>query len=325
MSSSTSRNPEVLSSAAPQLRAVHPMRLRLRRLCQRLAWHWATRSAARFGLGFAPSWSPPRFGGGLHFVHDNRRCHPVRLTPWRYPGFHRWVRTAAVSAVGTPSSTPAAGWSSAVTAITSVTVTGVSCAGWRVTLPLGNLTPRYGFNRAGDPMPGPIKPPDKRINRVTKNVGVVRSAATKRPPMPRGLCPAAKDAWATYFADVVSGVLRPCDGVIVLRWIANVDRYLRLISEADRAPLAEGSTGQDIPHPLYGVAFKLEASIRADEQQLGVGPANRLKLGAQFSEAARTLAEINPEAHDGTDDDPRAAIIALAGRHTGTSVEPGAD
>ena len=66
-------------------------------------------------------------------------------------------------------------------------------------------------------MPNPIKPAGKRINRVTKSVGVVRSAGAA-PRMPSGLCPQAKTAWAAYWSDTVSGVMRPSDASLVLVW-----------------------------------------------------------------------------------------------------------
>jgi P27 family predicted phage terminase small subunit len=171
-------------------------------------------------------------------------------------------------------------------------------------------------------MPNPIKPPNKRINRITKNIGVI-SAAGKAPRMPSRLCSAAQDAWRDYWADEVSGVLRRSDTTLVIRWVRNVDRYLRLISEADQEPvMVEGSTGQTRVNPIYSLVLKIEASIRADEAQLGVGPANRLKLGAQFSEAAKTLGQLNAETEANHDDDPRAQLVRLADRRPGADIAP---
>jgi hypothetical protein len=158
-------------------------------------------------------------------------------------------------------------------------------------------------------MPGPIKPAGKRINRITKNIGVV-SAAGKAPRMPSGLCRQAQTARASYWSDTVSGVMRPSDATVALRWVSNLDRYYRLIAEADREPMVVGSTGRPRPNPLYDLVFKIEASIKANEAQLGVGPLSRLKLGAQLSETARTLAEINTEATNAAD--PRATLTVVA-------------
>jgi hypothetical protein len=128
--------------------------------------------------------------------------------------------------------------------------------------------------------------------------------------MPRGLCKPAQAAWDAYWGDVVSGVTRDSDASLVIRWAKNVDRYHRLIAEADRAPMICGSTGQQVANPIYGLALKVEASIKQDEQQLGIGPLNRLKLGTVFSETARSLAELNAEAAEGDScEDPRLTLI----------------
>jgi P27 family predicted phage terminase small subunit len=135
------------------------------------------------------------------------------------------------------------------------------------------------------------------------------------PKMPSGLCAAAQAAWRDYWGDTVSGVLRPSDTAIVLRWVRNTDRCLRLLAEADREPVVVGSTGQPKPNPLYALALAFEKSIREDEAQLGIGPLSRLKLGAQLSEAAKTLSELNAEAtHANQDDDPRVALSVVADR-----------
>jgi hypothetical protein len=212
--------------------------------------------------------------------------------------------------------------------VTTVTTTGVSTAGRSVMLPSGNLTPRYGMSRIGEgSVSGPApKQPGKRIRRATKQLGVV-SAAGKPPRMPRGLCEQAQTAWTSYWGDAVSGIMRPPDSSVALRWIANVDRYCRLIAEADREPVVAGSTGQEKANPLYALALSFEKSIREDEQQLGIGALSRLKLGAQLAENARSLAELNAEVaadHD-EQDDPRAAIIALADRRSGTDIAPPTD
>ena len=120
--------------------------------------------------------------------------------------------------------------------------------------------------------------------------------------------------------------MRPADAVIAVRWAKNSDRYLRLIAEADREPVVIGSTGQPRYSSIYDLALKLEASVRDDEKQLGIGPLNRLRLGAQLTENAKSLAELNAEAdHAEQDDDPRAAIIALARRRTSATELPTPD
>ena len=166
-----------------------------------------------------------------------------------------------------------------------------------------------------------VKPPGKRVNRVTKNIGVVRAAGIA-PPMPRGLCQQALQAWGDFWADVVSGAMRPSDTTIALRWVKNLDRYHRLIAEADRQPIVTGSTGQPRPNPLYDLCFKLEASIGTAERRMGIGPLDRLRLGLVLSETANSLADLNREITDTDNDDPRANLVRLADRLPGADLAP---
>lgn len=160
-------------------------------------------------------------------------------------------------------------------------------------------------------MPGPPpKVASRRIRKTTKTVGVI-AAAGMAPPIPRGLCEQAQNAWTAYWTNTVSGVMRPEDTTVAQRWIANLNRYLTLIAVADREPLVVGSTGQPRANPAYDLALKLEASIRADEAQLGIGPLNRLKLGVALSETAKTLNDLNNEATNVTTD-PRATLTVVA-------------
>lgn len=103
--------------------------------------------------------------------------------------------------------------------------------------------------------------------------------------------------------------MRPSDDTLVGRWVKNLDRYYRLLAEADAEPVVAGSTGQPRPNPIYDLAYKIEASIKDDEKQLGIGPLNRLRLGVALTEGAKSLTELNAEADEhAEDDDPRLAL-----------------
>lgn len=158
-------------------------------------------------------------------------------------------------------------------------------------------------------MPGPApKPADDRQSRNRKDHGLVLVPGT-RPDPPAKLCPAAVSAWAAYWSDVIAGVLRPSDASMVDRWVRNVDRYHRIVGLADREPVVAGSTGQPKANGLYELAFKIEGSIRADEQQLGIGPLNRLRLGVKIAEGAKSLAELTADSEVDDGDDPRLHLV----------------
>jgi P27 family predicted phage terminase small subunit len=149
-------------------------------------------------------------------------------------------------------------------------------------------------------MPGPPpKVPDRRINRVTKRLGL--SNRVEPPTMPRGLCKQAQTAWENYFNDDVSRAVRTADFTVVLRWSKNLDRYLRLIAEADRDPIVTGSQGQPKTNPIYRLCDSLDAQIRLDEAQLGIGPLSRLRLGLVLTEQARTLTDLLDDDDDTAD------------------------
>lgn len=159
-------------------------------------------------------------------------------------------------------------------------------------------------------MPGPApKPIDQRQRRGRNDLGAVAKVANCPPPPPR-ICADAKVAWAAYWSDVVAGVVRASDTSLVQRWAANMDRYHRIIRMADANPVVEGSTGQQKANGLYDLALKIEASIKADEQQMGIGPLNRLRLGVKLTEGAKSLSDLTAEVDGDDGDDPRLTLIS---------------
>lgn len=173
-------------------------------------------------------------------------------------------------------------------------------------------------------MPGP--PPKPRTRRQSRkprhiaDVGVV-SGCGAAPPMPRGMCAAAQGAWDSFWNDAISTMSRGPDAAVALRWVKQVDRYHRLMAVADREPIVKGSTGQPRPNPVYDLALKIEASIREDEKQLGIGVLSRLRLGAVYGDGAKTLADLDIDAEgDAEDYDPRVELIALTGGRSEAAV-----
>ena len=159
-------------------------------------------------------------------------------------------------------------------------------------------------------MPGPLpKPAEERQRRNARDLGAVSAPTGDIPDPPAELGADALAAWCSYWGDVVAGVVRPADASVATRWARNVDRYHRILSLADAEPVVTGSTGQPKPNGLYDLAFKIESSVRADEQQLGIGPLSRLRLGVKIAETAQSLADLTAEIEGGADDDdPRAFL-----------------
>ena len=161
-------------------------------------------------------------------------------------------------------------------------------------------------------MPPVRKPAAKRQNRVTKDVGTVVRLHGEVPKPPCRLRKAARLAWVAYWESDVAGASDGADRALVDRWIKNVNRYDALMTTADRNPVVPGSMGQPVANPLYSQGLALEKAIKADEQQIGIGPLNRVKLGLVIGQAHASLEQLNAEIEEGdADDDIRAALTTV--------------
>src|SRR6266540_996203 len=91
------------------------------------------------------------------------------------------------------------------------------------------------------------------------------------------------------------------DRALLLRWVTELDRYLRTVAEADLDPLSTGSTGQVVENPLYKVAYRALDAVERCERQMGAGGLNRSKLGIAVLAERRSLADMNAR-YGGRDD-----------------------
>jgi P27 family predicted phage terminase small subunit len=110
---------------------------------------------------------------------------------------------------------------------------------------------------------------------------------------PAGLSADVLVLWDAYWDDAASGVQTPADRGVLLRWITEYDRYLRLIAEADKQPLVFGSQGQSVANPLYKLADRALAAAERCEKQMGVGALNRSNLGIAVISEQKSLAQMN--------------------------------
>jgi hypothetical protein len=117
-----------------------------------------------------------------------------------------------------------------------------------------------------------------------------------------GLCSEALEAWESYWDDGVAAVQTPVDRAVLVRWVREMDRYLRLSAEADLQPSVRGSQGQPVENPLYGTAYKALAAVQACERQMGMGALNRSALGIAVITERRSLADMNSRYGGGGDD-----------------------
>jgi P27 family predicted phage terminase small subunit len=127
---------------------------------------------------------------------------------------------------------------------------------------------------------------------------------------PEGLCPEALEAWDAYWSDGVASVQTPVDRAVLLRWVREMDRYLRLSAEADQQPSVRGSQGQPVENPLYATAYKALAAVQACEKQMGMGALNRSALGIAVITERRSLADMNSRYGGGDGRDRPAQVVA---------------
>ena len=164
-------------------------------------------------------------------------------------------------------------------------------------------------------MPRVKKPAGTSVDKRNGRWAELARVSGERFDPPKGLCDQALTQWGRYWDDAVSQVQTAADRDLLCRWISNVNRYWRLIGAADEEPMTRNSQGQ-VANPLYAVALKVEASVKANEAQLGIGPKNRAALGIAVISERKSLAEMNAAYSGGADvgtdqgeEDPRLTIV----------------
>jgi len=155
---------------------------------------------------------------------------------------------------------------------------------------------------------------DKRNGRRA-DLTVAAGGDLAKPDMPGDLCAEAVRQWDAYWESSGALVQTAGDRGVVIRWIDAVNRYLRVIGEADLEPLVTGSQDQLVENPLYKIAEKALGTIERAEKQLGIGALNRAGLGIAVITEARSLADMNSKyggdgvSSDEAEEDPRLTII----------------
>jgi P27 family predicted phage terminase small subunit len=112
------------------------------------------------------------------------------------------------------------------------------------------------------------------------------------PEPPSGLLRATRDDWAAFWSSPLRALVTPADMPALERLFQLRDEQARLWRGYRRKRLVEGSQGQPVASPFFGMALKLEGEIARLEGQFGLSPAARLRLGVTFGQAARTLEDL---------------------------------
>lgn len=157
----------------------------------------------------------------------------------------------------------------------------------------------------------PIPKPRETRQRWAKRpeVGIVKVDPADKPVIPlapKGLTTASKKRWRTFWLSPLASVVEiSTDLHRVERWIQAVDEYEKVGKVFRSSRLVKGSTGQPVLNPLASYLASLEATISRAEQELGMTPLARLKLGIAVGQAKLTAEALNKSLSEAGQDRPQ--------------------
>ena len=161
----------------------------------------------------------------------------------------------------------------------------------------------------------PQKHPSLLVGHRRHRIPVPAERGTEQPPPPppKGLLPLTRSQWRKLWRSPVARTWdRDADLLALMRYIGNVDRWLRYEKLVNEVPIVRGSVGQVRPNPLAKRMDALEEQIRAAEDRFGLNAAGRLRLGIEVLETRRGLADLRAELMASDDDYPEECFVVGA-------------
>lgn len=160
--------------------------------------------------------------------------------------------------------------------------------------------------------PVPKRAEDRHRAPKRPELGIVaaKPASFVIPSPPTGLLKPSRDRWEAYWRSAVSSAVDLlADRGLVERWIRSVDEWERAYRDFRKSRITTGSTGQLVLSPLAKLIGQLEGEISRCEQQLGLTPVARLKLGLTANQERLTAAALNRSLSQQDDSDPHRDAI----------------
>lgn len=145
----------------------------------------------------------------------------------------------------------------------------------------------------------PVPKPKETRQRWAKRpeIGLVKVDPAEKPVVPKapaGLLKKTRERWEAYWLSPVSKAVDPgADGGRLERWIRAVDEWHRTGETFRAARVVKGSMGQPVLNPLATYLANLETTIARAEQELGLTPMARAKLGIVIGQEALTADALN--------------------------------
>ena len=144
---------------------------------------------------------------------------------------------------------------------------------------------------------GPLpKEEGKRQNRRARsNLRLIDKYEADKPPPPAppdGLSPQRVDDWNRYFNSQLAGLVQETDLSAVRRLWNYYQQHDELTEIFAKSRLVAGSTGQPRMNPAADALLKMETAILRLENELGLTPSARLRLGITFADATNSLEKL---------------------------------
>jgi P27 family predicted phage terminase small subunit len=161
----------------------------------------------------------------------------------------------------------------------------------------------------------PVPKPRETRQRWAKRpeIGLVRVDPADKPVIPKppaGLLKKTRDRWEAYWLSPVSkAVDLGADGGRLERWIRAVDEWHRAGEAFRSARVVKGSMSQPVLNPLAAYLATIETTLARAEQELGLTPMARAKLGIVIGQEALTADAINRSLSRHDDSDPHRDAI----------------
>ena len=164
---------------------------------------------------------------------------------------------------------------------------------------------------------GPLPKPAERQQghrQPRAKLELLRVPEPEAPDPPAGLSGQWLRAWAAYWRSDVARVASEVDLPLIRRLFEMYAQHEEAMDVVKKAIIVKGSTGQIRTNPLAEYAFKLAGQILRLEEELGLTPLSRQRLGIAVAERYRSLDELNRalDGHVGTTyegPDPRLASV----------------
>lgn len=150
-------------------------------------------------------------------------------------------------------------------------------------------------------MATPLKRPENKTGHSKgkaerPKLGIVpaRPVNAPVPKPPAGLLARSRRVWRSYWqSQVANAADELADTHRLIRWIQYVDEYERVYDVFRKTRLVKGSMGQPVLNPLGAYLVTVEGNINRAENEMGLTPLARLRLGITYGQAMLTASALN--------------------------------